>query len=207
MSPLVNVLTWHSNRTQLQHESDGARGAQERPTLSRRCLSLTLCSKSTVCKKFRWWQKHPCSLQRKNKLQELWLSRESSFVHRIRLAHRTCLPALAPDTIRRAAREFSTHTPASTGGFAMRHFALLSDDALTLASQLFECIEALGTIPQQLRYVAVVLIPKATSGLRLIGSLLCAPPIVGKLSNGHGASLGEPAPQALFCGQQANCSR
>ena len=53
--------------------------------------------------------------------------------------------------------------------FAMRHFALLSDDALTLASQLFECMEMLGTIPQKLRYVLVVLIPKATTGLRPIG--------------------------------------
>ena len=51
----------------------------------------------------------------------------------------------------------------------MRHFAPLSDDALVLASQLFECMEVLGTIPQQLRYVLVVLIPKATTGLRPIG--------------------------------------
>ena len=60
---------------------------------------------------------------------------------------RPVLPALAPDTIRRAAREFSTYTATSTDGFAMRHFALLSDDALTLVSQLFKCMEMLGTIP------------------------------------------------------------
>ena len=109
----------------------------------------------------------------KKKLQKLWQSHESSSVHRIALAQRACLPALAPDTIRRAAREISTHTATSTDGFAMRHFALLSDDALMLASQLFECMELLGTIPQQLRYVLVVLIPKATTGLRPIG-IFCA---------------------------------
>ena len=37
----------------------------------------------------------------------------------------------------------------------------------------FECMEMLGTIPQQLRYVLVVLIPKATTGLRPIG-IFCA---------------------------------
>ena len=96
------------------------RGAQERPTPSRRCLSLTLCSKSSVCKKLRWLQTRPCSLQRE-KSQELWPAREWSFVHRITLAQKTCLPALAPNTIRRAAREFSMHTAASTDCFAMRH--------------------------------------------------------------------------------------
>ena len=95
----------------------------------------------------------------KKKLQELWLSRESNLAHKTALAQRTCLLALAPDTIRRAARDFSTHTATSTDGFAMRHFALLSDDALMLVSQLFECMELLGTIPQLLRYVFVVLIP------------------------------------------------
>ena len=109
----------------------------------------------------------------KKKHQKLWLSRESNLTHKTALAQRTCLPALAPDTIRRAAREFSTHTAMSTDGFAMRHFALLSDDALALVSQLFECMEMLGTIPQQLRYVLVVLIPKATTGLRPIG-IYCA---------------------------------
>ena len=49
----------------------------------------------------------------------------------------------------------------------MRHVAL------TLVSQLFECMEMLGTIPQQLRYVLVVLVPKATTGPRPIG-IFCA---------------------------------
>ena len=105
----------------------------------------------------------------KKKLQKLWLSRESNLAHKTALAQRTCL-----HTIRRAAREFSTYTATSTDGFAMRHFALLSDDALTLVSQLFECMEMLGTtIPHQLRYVLVVLIPKATTGFRSIG-IFCA---------------------------------
>ena len=101
------------------------------------------------------------------------MSRDLSCEHEIPLAHRACLPALAPDVIRRAARDISTHTAASTDGFSMRHFALLSDDALALVSQLFACMEALGTIPQKLRFVLVVLIPKATSGLRPIG-IFCA---------------------------------
>ena len=109
----------------------------------------------------------------KKKLQKLWLLRESNLAHKTALAQKTCLPAIAPDTIRRAAREFSTHTATSTNGFAMRHFALLSDDALMLVSQLFECVEMLGTIPQQLRYVLVVLIPKATTVLRPTGNF-CA---------------------------------
>ena len=80
----------------------------------------------------------------KKKLKELWASGESNFVHRITLAQRTCLSAFVPDTIRRAAREFSTHTATSTAGFAVRHFALLSDDALTLASQFCEVSKAMA---------------------------------------------------------------
>ena len=73
------------------------------------------------------------------------------------------------------------YTATSTDGFAMRHIALLSDDALTLASQLFECMDMLGTIPQQLRYVLVVLIPKANNGFEAHWNLLCALPLVGKV--------------------------
>ena len=58
------------------------------------------------------------------KLQQLWLSRESNSTHKTALAQRTCLPALAPDTIRRAAREFSTHTDTSTDGFCDETFCL-----------------------------------------------------------------------------------
>ena len=109
----------------------------------------------------------------KQKLQQLWMSRDSRCAHSIPLAHRACMLALAPDVIRRAARDFSTHTAASTDGFSMRHFALLSDSALALVAQLFTCMEALGTLPQQLRFVLVVLFPKATAGLRPIG-VFCA---------------------------------
>ena len=58
------------------------------------------------------------------------MSRDLSCVHEVPLAQRACLPALAPDVIRRAAHDFSTRTAASTDGFSMRHIALLSDDAL-----------------------------------------------------------------------------
>ena len=101
------------------------------------------------------------------------MSRALRLVHKIPLPQRACLPALAPDTTRRAARDFSTRTATSTDGFSVRHFALLSDDALALVSHLFTCMEALWTIMQQLRFVLVVLIPKATSGLRPIG-IFCA---------------------------------
>ena len=137
----------------------------------------------------------------KKKLQELWMSRESSSAHGTTLTQRTCLPTLAPDTIRRAAREFSTHTATSTDGFAMRHFAPVSDAALVLVSQLFECTEALGTIPQELRCVLVVLIPKATTGLRPTGIFCalyrlwakCRPAIAQEWENLHTRSFFAPA--------------
>ena len=116
-------------------------------------------------------QTRPCSLRREEETSEIVAI--AGVTRKTALAQRTCPPALAPDTIRRVAREFSTHTATSTDGFAMRHFALLSDDALALVSQLFECMERLGTIPQHLRCVLVVLISKATTGLRPIG-IFCA---------------------------------
>ena len=137
---------------------------QEEPTLSRKHLSPDPVQHIHSVQGASLIANTSVLTAEKKKLQELLLSRESNLAHTTTLAQRTCLPALAPATIRRAAREFSTYTGTSTDGFAMRHFALLSDDALTLASQLFECMEMLGTIPQQLRCILVVLIPKATTG-------------------------------------------
>ena len=99
----------------------------------------------------------------KKKLQDLWLSRESSLAHRITPAQRSCLPAPS----------CCTRILYATDGFARRQCALLSDDALTLAFQLFECMETLGTNPQQLRCVLVRLIPTATTGCRTVG-IFCA---------------------------------
>ena len=179
-SQLVSVLTWRSSKMQLKREPDGVngslprlRGAQEEPTLSRKTPVPDPAQQIHSVQNASQIANTSVLTAEKKKLEKLWLSRESNLTHKTALAQRTCPPALAPDTIRCAAREFSTHTATSTDGFAMRHFALLSDDALALVSQLFECMEMLGTIPQQLRYVLVVLIPKARTGLRPIG-IFCA---------------------------------
>ena len=102
------------------------------------CAAYSQCARCLAgCKRVR-------ARCREKKPQELWISGESNLVHRITLAQRTCLSAFFPDTIRRAAREFSTHAAMSTDGFAMSHFALLSDDALTLASQFCEVSKAMA---------------------------------------------------------------
>ena len=51
----------------------------------------------------------------------------------------------------------------------LRHVALLCDEALHTVTHLLAFMETLGNLPQQIRHVLGVLIPKATSGLRPIG--------------------------------------
>ena len=68
---------------------------------------------------------------------------------------------------------FFPHTAASTDGVLLRDFALLGDEALHTVALMFSCMETLETLPQQRRYVLVVLISKATSGMRSV-CVFCA---------------------------------
>ena len=74
---------------------------------------------------------------------------------------RAHLPLLDLCVIRTMAADFSPHR---TDGFLLRHFSLLCDAALHTVALLFACVEALGALSQQIRYVLVVVIPKTTSG-------------------------------------------
>ena len=50
-----------------------------------------------------------------------------------------------------------------------RHFAILSDDALECMSLFLRASEVLGVMPKQVRYTAIVLLPKPHGGFRPIG--------------------------------------
>ena len=82
------------------------------------------------------------------------------------------LPAISPEEIRAASRTFKRNTSRSADGFHVRHFALLSDEALRCAATIWGAIEASGVYPSQIARAIIPLIPKkAGSGLRPIGSL------------------------------------
>ena len=91
---------------------------------------------------------------------------------------RAHFPLLDLIVIRRMAADFSPRTAASKDRFMLRHFKLLVGEALHTVGLQFACMEALGTLPQQIRYVHVVLVFKASSGLRPIG-VSCA------IASGH----------------------
>ena len=79
------------------------------------------------------------------------------------------LPRLGAWELRRNAQRFSGRTAVSVDGFAMRHFALLSDPALEVLAVLLEAVEKAGHLPRQVELVMIALLPKASGGWRPIG--------------------------------------
>ena len=83
--------------------------------------------------------------------------------------NRDALPRLQPQYLRATSLAFNIRSAQSTDGFHMRHYALLDDEGLSALAIILEAIESIGWLPPQLRLVLVLLIEKATGGLRPIG--------------------------------------
>ena len=83
------------------------------------------------------------------------------------------MPMLEPEFIRRVASCFPAHRTTATDAFALRHFSMLSAQALRCVAVPSADMEALGTVPHQFWYPLGEVIPKATSGLRPLG-VFCA---------------------------------
>ncbi len=67
---------------------------------------------------------------------------------------------------------FKERTLVAFDGVAMRHYALLSDEALEALADIMLVVEYLGHLPGQLRFTAMPLIAKARGGHRAIASLV-----------------------------------
>ena len=79
------------------------------------------------------------------------------------------LPLLSADDLRRTSTAFSLRTASAPDGFHVRHFGLLSDQALGTLAQLLRLIEATGMWPSQVSQLIVALLAKPSGGFRPIG--------------------------------------
>lgn len=71
---------------------------------------------------------------------------------------------LTAEALRAASTSFKERTAVSADGWHMKHFSLLSDEALAALALLLAAMEALGVLPRQLRYIVVVLLAKPAGG-------------------------------------------
>ena len=121
-SPLSKIKSLRWKRVKLVKQI--ARTKDEEQILRKKAAEALVEAENVKFKMPRKLQTRPCSLQRRRNFRN-WSYRGSrTSPTKLRWAQRTCLLALAPDSTRRAAREFSTHTTMSTDGFAMRHFCV-----------------------------------------------------------------------------------
>ncbi len=80
------------------------------------------------------------------------------------------LPRPTPEEIRAASRSFSHRTAVTFDGFAMRHYELMSDDALSLVADHVEIMERSGEMPPQLAMVPMPMLEKPRGGHRAIAN-------------------------------------
>ncbi len=81
---------------------------------------------------------------------------------------RQALPRLTPEELRASSRLFKVRTAVAQDGLHMRHYALMSDGALTALAAILEACELLGTMPRQCRLVTAPLLEKPKGGFRPI---------------------------------------
>ncbi len=79
------------------------------------------------------------------------------------------LPLLLPEQLREAAKSFSASSASTFDGFKLRHYSLLTDEALGALAIIFQVAETTGFFPRQLRAVPVPLLAKPKGGHRPIG--------------------------------------
>jgi len=72
-------------------------------------------------------------------------------------------------SLRAASRSFPEETASTADGLHVRHFSLLSDEALLCLAKLFVLIELLGDFPVAASFVLVALLEKPAGGFRPIG--------------------------------------
>ncbi len=88
-----------------------------------------------------------------------------------RHAPRGSLSRLLPEDLREAAKSFRVDTMSTYDGFALRHYALLSDMALDCLSELLTVLELSSLLPPQARLATMPLIGKSKGGHRTVASL------------------------------------
>ncbi len=81
---------------------------------------------------------------------------------------RCALPKPSVGDLRQASRAFCADTAVAYDGFAMRHYALLSDAGLAALSDIMIAMEAIGRMPPQLNAVLMPMIGKDRGGYRAI---------------------------------------
>ncbi len=102
----------------------------------------------------------------RNKYSRIWAAAETP--RRYAWTRREALERLGPSELREAASMFRLGTASTFDGFACRHYAMLSDEALTVTGALLEACELLSTFPSQVRLVTTPLLEKPKGGHRPI---------------------------------------
>ncbi len=102
----------------------------------------------------------------REKYKRLWSATDQR--GRYRWREREALPRLSPEELRSSSKLFRRRTAVTHDGFHMRHFALLSDQALATLAAVLEACERLGAFPEQCNLVVTPLLEKPRGGYRPI---------------------------------------
>jgi exonuclease III len=100
-----------------------------------------------------------------DRMAEVWESDQVT----LPIVRGEALPRLTPTELRSAAHTFATTTAQTYDGFHLKHFTLLSDEALLVIAIILENVERLGAMPRATALVHMVLLEKSTGGHRGIG--------------------------------------
>ncbi len=76
----------------------------------------------------------------------------------------------SPEETRAASRSFSHRTAVTFDGFAMRHYDLISDSALSIVADHVEIMERTGEMPSQLALIPMPMLEKPRGGHRAIAN-------------------------------------
>ncbi len=82
------------------------------------------------------------------------------------------LPRPTPQDLRDTANTFSKGTAVAYDGIALRHYALLSDVALSIIADIIEVAETVGGLPSQLDLTEMPMIAKPRGGHRAVATLV-----------------------------------
>ncbi len=85
-----------------------------------------------------------------------------------RQAARCHLPRATPAQLREASRAFSHDTAVAFDGIALRHYDMMTDDALHVLASIIVAMEAVGRLPPQLEALLMPMIGKDRGGHRAI---------------------------------------
>ncbi len=77
-----------------------------------------------------------------------------------------------PGELRTIARTFRKDTVVAFDGVALRHYDMMSDEALGVVADIMEVMETVGALPSQLRLTEMPLLEKPRGGHRAVASLV-----------------------------------